>query len=141
MTTDTVAIQVPQTLYRRLERLAQLTRRPLESLIVQTLLSNLPPLPDDLPAAQRDALVALEGLSDDELWQVTRSAMLEGDQEQFAALRDKRRAGTLTPAQRTVLDQLAQGADLLTLRKAYAAVLLTWRGHRLPTPDDLAARP
>ncbi len=141
MTTDTVAIQVPQTVYRRLERLAQLTRRPLESLIVQALSSNLPPLPDDLPAAQRDALVALEGLSDDELWQVTRSAMPAGDQGQFAALRDRRRAGTLTPTEQSALDQLAQAADLLTLRKAYAAVLLTWRGHRLPTPDELASQP
>ena len=141
MTTDTVAIQVPQTLYRRLERLAALTRRPLESLIVQTLSSNLPPLPDDLPVAQRDALVALEGLSDDELWVVTRSAMPERDQERFAALRDRRRAGTLAPAEETALDQLARAADLLTLRKAYAAVLLTWRGHRLPAPDEFAARP
>ena len=80
-------------------------------------------------------------LSDDELWQVTRSAMPAGDQERFAALRDRRRAGTLTPAQQSALDQLAQAADLLTLRKAYAAVLLRWRGHRLPTPDELAARP
>ena len=141
MTTDTVAIQVPQALYRRLERLAQLTRRPLESLIVQALSSNLPPLPDDLPAAQRDALVALEGLSDDELWAVTRSTLPAGDQERFAALRDRRRAGTLTPAEQAALDRLAQAADLLTLRKAYAAVLLRWRGHRLPTPDELAARP
>ena len=141
MTTDTVAIQVPQAVYRRLERLAQLTRRPLESLIVQALSSNLPPLPDDLPAAQRDALVALEGLSDDELWAVTRSAMPQRDQERFAALRDQRLAGTLDPAEEAALDQFAQAADLLTLRKAYAAVLLRWRGHQLPTPDELAARP
>ena len=141
MTTDTVAIQVPQSLYRRLERLARLTQRPLESLIVQALSANLPPLPDDLPAAQRDALVALEGLSDGELWQVTRSAMPQRDQERFAALRDRRRAGTLPPAEQGALDELAQAADQLTLRKAYAAVLLAWRGHRLPTPDELAARP
>ena len=141
MTTDTVAIQVPQSLYHRLERLAQLTRRPLESLIVQALSSNLPPLPDDLPAAQRDALVALAGLSDDELWAVTRSAMPQRDQERFAALRDQRRAGTLPPAEQAALDQLAQAADLLTLRKAYAAVLLRWRGHQLPTPDELASPP
>ena len=55
MTTDTVAIRFPQPLYRRLDRLAPLTQRRLESLIVQPLSPTPPPLPDDLPAAQRDA--------------------------------------------------------------------------------------
>ena len=67
MTTDTVAIQVPQPLYHRLERMAALTQRSLESLVVQALSSSIPLLPDDLPPAMRDTLVALERLSDEEL--------------------------------------------------------------------------
>ena len=42
--------------------------------------------------------------------------------------------------QRTI-DRLAQEADLLALRKAYAAVLLKWRGHRLPSLAELEAQP
>ncbi len=44
MTIQTIAINVPQPVYRRYERLARLTRRPLESLIAQTLNANIPPL-------------------------------------------------------------------------------------------------
>jgi hypothetical protein len=128
---ETIPIQVPEALYRRLERLAALTRRPVESLVVQTPSSSIPPLPDDLSAPARDALTALEGFSDDELWQVVRSTFPEAQHEQFAELREQRRAGTITPDQQTALDSLSQEADLLTLRKAYAAVLLKWRGHRL----------
>ncbi len=138
---ETVAIQVPQSLYHRLERLAALTGQPLESLITQTLSSTIPPLPDDLPPAMGDALTVLETLSDDELWKVARSTFPDQQYEQFAELREKRRAGTITESERTVLDRLAQEADLLTLRKAYATVLLKWRGHRLPSLAALEAQP
>jgi hypothetical protein len=35
---------------------------------------------------------------------------------------------------------LRQKADQLMLRKAYAYVLLKWRGHRLPTLAELEAQ-
>ena len=141
MTTDTVAIQVPQSLYHRLERMADLTQRPLESLVVQALSSSIPLLPDDLPPAMRDALVALERLSDDELQQEAGATFPAEQYEQYAALREKRRARTITAPEQATLAHLAQEADLLTLRKAYAAVLLKWRGHRLPTLAELEAQP
>src|SRR5438093_13526507 len=103
MTTETVAVQVPEALYRQLERLAALTHRPVESLVVQTLSSSIPPLPDDLPAPTRDALTALESLGDDELWQVVRSTFPEPQYDQFVELREKRRAGTITPAEQATL--------------------------------------
>lgn len=141
MTTETMTIQVPELLYRRLERLAALTHRPLESLVVQTLSSNIPPLPDDLPTPTRDALTALEGLSDDALWQIVRSSVPEEQHEQFAQLREKRRAGMIASDEQMILDRFTQEADLRTLRKAYAAVLLKWRGHRLPTLAEISAQP
>lgn len=139
MTTETIAIQVPEPLYRRLERLAALSGRPLESLITQTLSASIPPLPDDLPAPTRDALTALEALSDDDLWQIARSTVPEVQYEQFVELREKQRVGMITPDEQATLDHLVQESDLLVLRKAYAAVLLKWRGHRLPTLADLEA--
>lgn len=133
MATDTVVIHLPESLHHRLERLAELTQRPVENLIVQTLSSSLPPLPDDLHPATRDALVALEPLSDEELGHLARATFPEEDYAQLSALREKRRTAPLTAAEQTALDQLTQASDLLTLKKAYAAVLLKWRGHRLPT--------
>ena len=140
MTTETMTIQVPEVLYRRLERLAALSGRPLDSLITQTLSANIPPLPDDLPAPTRDALTSLEALNDDDLWQIVRSSMPDAEYEQFTELRAKRRAGTIAPDEQATLDHLVQEADILPLRKAYAAVLLKWRGHKLPTLAVLSAQ-
>ncbi len=134
MAVDGITIHLPDGLYRRLERLASLTQQPLEGLIVKTLSSSLPPLPDDLAPAFRDALLALEALNDDELRQVADATMPEASYEGLAALRDERCERRLTSDEQAELDRLSQDADTLVLRKAYAAVLLTWRGQRLSTP-------
>ena len=131
MAVDAITIHLPDGLYRRLERLASLTRQPLEGLIVKTLSSSLPPLPDDLAPAFRDALLALESLPDDELQQIADATMPEVAYERLSALRDERRERPLISNEQAELDRLSQDADTLVLRKAYAAVLLTWRGQRL----------
>jgi len=132
MATDAVTIHLPNQLYRRLERMAELTKQPLEGLIVRTLSSNLPPLPDDLPHDTRDALQAMERLTDEELWTLTRATFPEDQYVRATALREQRLDGTLGADDQAELDLLLHAADLLTLQKAYAAVLLKWRGHRLP---------
>ena len=139
MDQDQASVHLPASLRIRLERLATLTSQSLEGLIVKTLSSNLPPLPDDFPAADREALRALESLNDDDLWNVTNAALSKSDYARVTALRERRREGTLTAGERAELDELLRAADLLTLKKAYAAVLLTWRGHRLPPPPSLSA--
>jgi hypothetical protein len=105
---------------------------------LQTLSASIPALPDDLPSTTQDALSALESLSDDELRQVAQSMMPTDQYDRLSELREQRRAGTLSETDEQALAQLMQAADLLTLRKAYAAVLLTWRGHPLSAPTDLA---
>jgi len=134
---DAITIHLPDSLYRRLERLASLTSQPLERLIVKTLSSSLPPLPDDLTTALRDALLALESLSDDELQQVTQATMPNTQYERLTTLRDTQREQPLTSEEQADLDQLMQDADTLVLKKAYAAVLLKWRGRNLPAPFSL----
>jgi len=120
MTTDTITIHLPDHLYHRLERMAELTGQPLEGVIVRTLSSRLPPLPDN----PRDALQKMERLGDDELWQLADAAFPEEEYARLTSLREQRRDGTLDAGERAELDQLLQEADLLTLQKAYAAVLL-----------------
>ena len=137
MSESMVAVQVPEAIYRRLERLAALTNRPLENLVAQTLSSGLPPLPDDLPVTMREALLALEHLRDVELEQVVRGGMSEAQIEQYEELRERRRTGVITEPEQQALTVMTQEADLLMLRKAYAAVLLKWRGQLLPTLAEL----
>jgi len=135
-----MAIQMPQSLYRRLKRLVEISRRPLENVIVQTLDSSIPPLPDDLPADMRGDLLALEVLDDDTLWQVARSTASPEQQEQHRLPLEKNCLGTIAESERATLAQLRREADQLMLRKAYAYVLLKWRGHRLPTLAELEAQ-
>lgn len=139
MTTDTVAVPVPATLYHRLMRLATITNRPLESLVAQALSAGLPPLPDDLPVVIREALQALEQLDDRALEQVVRERMSPIQTNQFEELRERRRAGVITEPEEVALDTLAHNADLLILRKAYAAVLLKLRNQHVPTLPELDA--
>jgi hypothetical protein len=140
MTEQTVAIHIPAPLYQRLERLATLTNHSLEQVVVQTLAAGVPPLPDDVPEAMRASLTALESLDDAALWQVAREMMSPEQQEQFFQLREQQQAGTIPDDGRATLAQLHQDADRLMLRKAYAYVLLKWRGQRLPTLDALEAQ-
>ena len=60
MSESTVAIHMPDLLYQRLQRLEELTQRPLESLVLQALDANIPPLLEDMPEHIRQDLAALE---------------------------------------------------------------------------------
>lgn len=139
MTVQTVPVQVPVTLYERLERLAKLTNRSLENIVEQTLAANMPPLPETLSEEVRDDLLALETLNDEALWQVAQSMVSPEQQEQIRLLLEKNSLALITETEQARLTQLQQQADQLMLRKAYAYVLLKWRGHRLPTLAELEA--
>jgi hypothetical protein len=58
-------------------------------------------------------------------------------QRELDRLLRKNQAGALTEQERRKLDQLQREADHVMLRKARAAVLLRFRGHRLPKLEEL----
>jgi hypothetical protein len=139
MTAETKAVAVPQALYQRLERLANLSGQSLESLVAQTLAASIPPIPDDLPPHTRESLRALEHDTDTNLWQTMREQADTAQLEQWERLRDRQRHGTASQEDIASIAHLRSAFDLLTLRKAYAAVILKWRGHRIPSPTELEA--
>ena len=79
--------------------------------------------------------MALESLSDDELRQTANASMPNWQYDLLTALRNEQRERPLSPDERTEFDSLMQDADTLALKKAYAAVLLKWRGQSLPPPS------
>jgi len=115
---QTLSINLPDQLLERLNRMARATHRPVEDLVVSTLNESMPRPPSDLPAEIRDELLALETLSDEELVGVAQ-----------ASLRAEALLATYTPG---------EAADRLALRKAYALVLLKWRGRPLPELEALS---
>lgn len=136
MATDTVTLRLPDDLYRRIERLASLTGSPMEGIIVRMLASSLPPLPDDFSPATRDALQRLEQLSDADLAAFETMTLSREESARLTKLRERRADGVISPDEQAELEQLMQAADILTLQKAYAAVLLKWRGQALRPRDD-----
>ena len=139
MSEPTVAIQLPHLLYQRLQRLAELTHRPLESLVLQALDAHIPPLLEDMPEHIRKDLAALEKLEDEALRHVAQSEWSTEQRARYSALVEKERTHTLTPAEQSALEGLYHEANCHMLRKAYANALLKWRGHQLPTLVELEA--
>lgn len=138
MATDTIMLRLPDDLYRRIVRLSQLMGSPVEGVIVRMLSSSLPPLPDDFSPEIRDALQSLESLNDKQLAALSTAMLSRKDIARLRDLRERRAEGPLTAAEQTELDRLVRAADMLTLQKAYAAVLLKWRGQTPNTPVDSA---
>lgn len=139
MSEATVAIHMPEPLYQRLQRLAALTQRPLESLVLQALDANIPPLLEEMPEHIRADLAALETLDDVALRQVAHGSWSAEQSARYSVLLAKERAGTLTSAEQETLEELYHEANSQMLRKAYANALLKWRGHQLPTLAQLNA--
>jgi hypothetical protein len=91
----------------------------------------------DLPSALAADLTALEYLSDNELWEVMSSRVSNEQQRKLNRLLRKKKNDTLASAEQSELSSLQHEADRIMLRKARAAVLLRFRGHRLPTLSEL----
>lgn len=134
--TQTVTLELPHTIYLPARRMAEATKRPLEDLLVSALQVSLPSL-DGLSPKLVEGLVELENLNDESLWQVMLGKVPAVQQRELDRLLRKNQAGTLTEQERRKLDQLQREADRVMLRKARAAVLLRFRGHRLPTLEEL----
>ena len=113
-----LSINLPDPLMDRLHRLAKATDRPLEQLVISTLDESIPRPPSGLPGEIRDELLDLETLPDEKLVEVAQST-----------LRAEEIPPSYTPG---------DAADRLALRKAYALVLLKWRGRPLPELAELS---
>lgn len=135
--TETLTIHLPAAAARRLRRIAELSRRSVDEVVADTLNYNLPPLLEDVPAAFHNDLVALETLSTETLWQQMQA---EYDPEQLSHYDDlltQNAAGQLDETGQQQLDELRLEADRLMYRKVYAALLLKWRGKRIPSLTEL----
>jgi hypothetical protein len=134
MVVETVTLQLPESLYRRLANTANATRRSLEEVLLQALRVGSPPAWDDVPPEFQADLAAMDRLDDEALWRLVRSRMTPAAVQRYDLLLERHRNGTLTDAERSELGVLRSEADRFMLRKAHAAVLLRWRGHDVSAP-------
>lgn len=134
MPVETVTLQIPEIIYQRLVNTASATQRPLEEVILHALKIGSPPEWDNVPPEFQADLAALDKLDDNTLWQIARSHKTAAEMERYNILLESNSNNTLTEAERLEIMALRQEADRFMLLKAQAAVLLRWRGHRVPTP-------
>lgn len=132
----TITLDLPDALYARIERQAKGTRQPVEAMLLNVLQTTLPSI-DELPPDLIAMLQDLEMLESDELRLILLETVPDDVHSEIEALLSKNRAGTLSEAERSRLDALQRRADEVMLRKARSAVLLRFRGERLPTMSEL----
>ena len=81
MMSQSLTLQIPEPIYRRLQLVAQTTHQPLEAVAYQSLQGNLPPLIEDLPDEWRGDVADFEQLTDAALWQVAKESLLTAQWE------------------------------------------------------------
>jgi hypothetical protein len=133
----TITLTLPDDVLQPVQRVAQATKQSVEELLVIALQATLPTL-EGLPPDIMPHLIALESLDDQALWRVMLETVPLDQQHQLHDLLIRNQAGTLTDVEREQLAILQQQADLVMLRKARAAVLLRFRGKRVPTLAELS---
>ena len=67
MATQQVTIDLPDAIFHQLIRRAEATRQPLETLVAQSVVSNLPSMVDQVLVEMQAELLKIQGLSIEEL--------------------------------------------------------------------------
>ena len=137
MTEQQVTVSLPENLYLRLKQVAQATQQSFTDVLIHAVEMGSPPSWETAPSEFQEDLAPLDRLNDEALWQIARSHKTEADMERYQELLDKNADGTLTEGERVELVQMRTEADRFMLRKAHAAALLRWRGHKLPPPEKM----
>jgi hypothetical protein len=131
-----VSIQIPEALYRRLQRVAEVTCRPIEEVLTTTIDVALPELPD-IPADLAADIAAMTMFSDEALWAAAESSLSSAQQRRLSQLTHAGGTRTLTAAEAAELASLLGLHDRSVLRRSRAFAILAQRGHQIPDRKDL----
>ena len=131
MTAHSIVLELPETLFRRIERAAQGLNQPMPQALVRIVENSLPSL-DKVPQQHRAELEALEPLTNQDLWSVSQEVLPPDMQRELSDLLRENERQTLIPVREARLDALLGESNRLMLRKSYALALLKWRGGKIP---------
>jgi len=131
-----ITLTLPDLLFEPVQRIARATNQPVEAVLVKALQVSLPSL-DGLSSDLLEALDGLEDMDNTVLERVMREHVGTDAQDELAELFDKLQAGQASRSEVARIDELRREADRVMLRKARAAVILRFRGERIPTEAEL----
>lgn len=118
MAVHAITLELPDEVYRRAQRVARATRRPIEEVVIEWI---RPPAQVNLPELDR--------LSDDELLQVASATIPSKHAQRLQELLTTQQQRSLSEKEQREAVALVEQEDLLTLRKARALFLLKQHGH------------
>ncbi len=122
-----VVVTLPDDIYRRAERLAQLTSRDVAEVLVDTIALSLAPL-----SPHPTSITPITALSDAEVLALTELQMDPAQDQCLSRLLHRQQAGELTGQERAELLALLQRYQEGLLRKAQALHEAVRRGLRAP---------
>jgi hypothetical protein len=128
-----ITITVSDNLYAQLQRASELTQRPIDTLIAQSIAHSISPLLEDIPPAYQKDVYSLLEMNEEQLQAEAQRVFPEAQWAEYERLLALKKERPLTPAESRQLDALRREADVLMLRKGYAALLLKRRGYQPPT--------
>jgi hypothetical protein len=134
-----VTIDLPTAIFQKLLGLAEATQQPIEAIVAQSVVSNLPPTVEKFSPEMQPELLKMQTLSIEDLLAIAESRVDEAMHGQHVALLEKHQMGDLTADEQVHLMRFQELSDRLMLRKAYAWAMLRWRGYPIPAVKDLAA--
>jgi hypothetical protein len=131
MTTQTITLELPESLYRSARQIAEVTKRPIEEIVQESLTHTLPPL-DDVEPDDADILARLSTLDDTGLWGEATKGLSAEEQVELQTLLDQQSAGELTETESVRLSFLMDEYGRLLVYKSHVRLLLARRGYKVP---------
>jgi len=128
MIVHSVTLDLPSTLYSRVEQRAARAQRSVEEELLDVLTSALP-ASEDLPADLAAALAPLALLDDTALWRAAQSHLPADAASRLEALHFKRQSVGLSDTEATEVARLVRQYERAMLVRARAVALLKQRGQ------------
>jgi hypothetical protein len=132
---STVSVQVPEPIYRRLQRISQATYRPIEDVLATTVSVALPASLDLAPELADD-LAAMSMFSDEALWAATESSLSPSQRRRLNQLSHAGGLRSLSAAESAELTHLVDLYDRAVLRRARALAILAHRGFAVANQES-----
>lgn len=130
MATQHVTLDVPDTLYERLRRMAEAAHRTVEDELLHVVATAVRG-EDELPPDLEEAVSQLAALDDAALLGAARAGMPRDAAEELEQLHHKRQREGLTTEEEEAAARLTRLYERFMLVRAEAAGLLAERGHDL----------
>lgn len=125
---QTVNVRLPESLFQRLQHIAEITHRSVEDVLTTTVNAALPAT-SDIPTDLANDLAAMALFSDESLKASAQSSLSAAQQKRLTQLTHAGGRRSLTEAENKELQSLLDLYDRAVLRRAKALAILAQRGY------------